>query len=95
MWGDFTLGGINAGITYAKFLADIDGVKCRHGGVGYCRQKSCRCRACPQVAEALFAQHPAQGVGDVALATAVGTDDGGNAIIEDKWLLAGECFIAL
>jgi len=33
---------------------------------------------------ALFAQHPADGVGDVGLAAAIGTDDGGDAGFETQ-----------
>ena len=46
-------------------------------------------------ARRLLAQHPAHGVGDVALAGAVGSDDGGDAGIEDELGLAGEGLEAL
>ena len=37
----------------------------------------------PQVARALLSQHPEHGVGDVALAAAVGPDDDGDARLEE------------
>jgi hypothetical protein len=40
--------------------------------------------------EALLAQYPAQSVGDVALAAAIGTDDRRYAGVEEKIRLGGE-----
>ena len=48
-----------------------------------------------QQAEALLAQAPAHGVDDVALAAAVGPDDGGDARIEEKLGAAGKGLEAL
>ena len=44
---------------------------------------------------ALLAQHPADGVGDVALAAAVGTDDGGHTGLETEGRVVGEAFEAV
>jgi hypothetical protein len=39
---------------------------------------------------ALFAKHPRDGVGDVALAASIGTDDGGDTLVEGKLRAIGE-----
>ena len=44
---------------------------------------------------ALLAEHPADGVGDVALAAAVGPDDGGDAGLETEGGVVGEAFEAV
>ena len=49
----------------------------------------------PQVAYIGFAQHPAQGVGDVALAGAIGSDDSGDAVLEEEFGTVGEALVAL
>ncbi len=48
-----------------------------------------------QPAVGLLAQDPLDGVGDVGLAAAVGTDDGGQPALEQKVGLDGEGFVAL
>ena len=45
-----------------------------------------------QALGALLAKHPRDGVGDVALAAAVGADDGGDALVEGKLRAIGEGF---
>ena len=48
-----------------------------------------------QGGDALLAQHPANGVGHVGFAAAVGTDDGGYVAVEGDFGLAGEGLEAL
>ena len=48
-----------------------------------------------QALGALLAHHPRDGVGDVALAAAVGPDDGGDAFVEGQFRAVGERFEAV
>ena len=45
-----------------------------------------------QLLDALFAQHPAHGVGHIALSAAVGAHDTGDAVMEFKYQLIGKGF---
>ena len=44
---------------------------------------------------ALFAEDPAHGIGDVAFAAPVGTDDGRDAVVKHEFGFAGEGFVPL
>ena len=45
-----------------------------------------------QLLDALLAQHPADRIGHIALAAAVGAHDAGNAVMEFKYQLIGKGF---
>ena len=48
-----------------------------------------------QVAVALLAQHPADGVGHVGFSAAIRPNNGGDALVEGKFDFVGEGFVAL
>jgi len=93
--GDFDLSVVNGQPTVAVVEGDR---RLGHAGASALRatgENHVGRAAGAQRAVALLAQHPAQGVGDVALAAAVGADDGRDAAVEQEFRLRGERFIAL